>query len=610
MKRIIALALVFGLGIAAYAGPVTPEKALQVASKVFAAQPSTKGAVASDLKIVWDGEFEQTKAATDPAFYVVTRKEGGFVIVAGNDNAQPILGFSFENPFQVEGMPDNVRWWMEQLKAYSRSATVATPEAQERWMRFADTKAPLSGTFEDEFMGSRTVQWNQTNPANYYCPTVTGESGKSVCGCVALALSEVMTWFGEQNAPSGTGTVEEYTQYGGFTIPAHDLGTVYRWAELQTLETANQFYAQNGGYTYADYYGTPENITELGKNLGQLVYDIGTILQVDYGEEGTAGNLSRLSYLAEMMHYNKSALEVNRSSYSQSKWDQMLKEEITLRPVYYTGSDPSAGGHAYVADGYATYNGDLVFHYNLGWGGSGNGYYYSSPQTPNSYSFGNNSAMFDFYPDPSGTSSFLHRMGYLKSGGVSLYNSFDSSHIYLTLSMFLNTGNTATYGTLAVYKVDKNGEKGATPLSEETLGSSEAPLPAGSGWYEYHIGFNRPSNLVLGDKVAVYYKEAGAAEYKPVDYPENGSVIGELPRFPAAFIKTEASYSVGDYFVFALHNHDYHYNESTWTVTDPNGDVSAYTMDDYRVQLTQAGEYKIEVNTPDKEKVVAYIQVK
>ena len=137
MKKVFILTILALASAMAYAGPVSKEKALQVASKVFAAEPATKAAVGSDkLTVVWDGEFEKTKGATDPAFYVVAREKGGFVIVAGNDNVQPVLGFSFENPFKVEGMPDNVRWWMEQIKAYSRSARTSSPEIRQRWGAF------------------------------------------------------------------------------------------------------------------------------------------------------------------------------------------------------------------------------------------------------------------------------------------------------------------------------------------------------------------------------------------------------------------------------------------------------------------------------------------
>ena len=80
--------LIFGGSLSA--APVSSSRALDIAIKIFAAQPATK-AVGGSLRIVWDGEDVATKAAVQPAFYVVARDGGGFVIVAGDDNVRPIL---------------------------------------------------------------------------------------------------------------------------------------------------------------------------------------------------------------------------------------------------------------------------------------------------------------------------------------------------------------------------------------------------------------------------------------------------------------------------------------------------------------------------------------
>ena len=55
------------------------------------------------------------------------------------------------------------------------------------------------------------------------------------------------------------------------------------------------------------------------------------------------------------------------------------------------------GGHAFVCDGY---NASNQFHFNWGWGGSHNGYYYLNDLTPGSYSFTTGqAAVFSIRPD-------------------------------------------------------------------------------------------------------------------------------------------------------------------------------------------------------------------
>ena len=607
MKKVFILTILALASAMAYAGPVSKEKALQVASKVFAAEPATKAAVGSDkLTVVWDGEFEKTKGATDPAFYVVAREKGGFVIVAGNDNVQPVLGFSFENPFKVEGMPDNVRWWMEQIKAYSRSARTSSPEIRQRWGAFEDTKAnlPESG-ISDEYLGSRTVSWDQSEPFNYFAPTVTGQSSQAVTGCVPLAIAQIMTWHWADNASSGSGTVEGYSYSpdtgGSYSIPAHDLGTVYRWSEFKDCST------------WADFYTSYPTMTELGINVAQLIYDIGTILQVEYNNSksgegtGTGGNLSRLANLVTMLKYNKGAYTIDRTSYSSVKFLSMFLAEINQRPVYYSGS-----GHAYIADGHAKYNGDPVIHFNLGWGGYCNGYYYYDNTDTESGNYTGYTALFDFYPDAAGTTEFVQKLGYFydgSKGGLRFdsSSSFASTPVVFRINNLENSGAVATSGSLGVFKINGNDAPDATPLQEEIFNL----LPVGA-YYPNKVIYsyaNYTTGYVLGDKIAIYYKPEGASGYSPIEYEKNGKILGEIPFFPAAFIKTETSYSVGDYFVFQLTNHNYQYDTATWTVTDPSGTSTDYTMDDYHVELSTAGEYKITVSIPGQEKVTAFIKV-
>ena len=604
------------LGCALYAGPVTPEKALQVAQSVFASAPETKAAGESELKIVWDGEFEPaTKAAQDPAFYVISRPEGGFVMVAGNDNVQPVLAFSFDNDFVVEGMPDNVRWWMEELKGYARSAVRPTPEITEAWRAYVETKSVIpGGEVEALFTASLTNLWDQSGPANHFAPTVEGQSKKSVCGCVPLALAEIMAWFGENNVntfPAATIAGYSYNAYNpatqkftqSNTISPHDLSTTHSWAALKSL-------CENSAFRNAS---VEEN--GLGLDLGRLVYDIGTILQVEYnqneGAGGTSGNLGLLNRLTSMMRYNQAAMPKRRENFTSSEWISMLVAEISEHPVFYEGQDTDdKGGHAFVPDGSATMKvgGNKVIHFNFAWGGSCNGYYncLTDVATANGYNFfSGNSALFGFAPDNAGTTTPIQKAEFFfdgTEGGLTL----SENKIYI--ENLINSGSTQFIGDISIFKVNYSG----APVGEKIY---NIPILENENfnvgvWYSLYITNVSPiSAPVLGDKYALFYKETGSSDYKAVDGGSSGNVLAELPVYPFAFIKREASYSKNDYFVFALTNHGYRYGDAVWTVTPPEGEPQNYSQNDHQVQLTQVGVYKISCTTPNKETVVTYIDV-
>ena len=290
MKRIIAfLAASFLLGIfSLHAAPVSESTALDIARKLFAAQPATKSQ-SDAVRLVWNGEDAATKAI-HPAFYVFSRDGGGFVIIAGDDNVQPVLALSDRNAFKVEGMPENVRWWMERMKEYVRAAKSQSAEVRSRWSNLIDTKSAVSQELvSDEFLSSRTNEWSQNEPFNLKAPRVTGQADQSVTGCLPLAMAEILTWFGSPTYGTGTLEAYNYSYYAddntgpwGYTIPGYTLSTEYDWTALKSLSTVTA--CMNAS-------------DEVKDNLSQLIYDCGVMLGAEFNSDihgGTSASDSRV----------------------------------------------------------------------------------------------------------------------------------------------------------------------------------------------------------------------------------------------------------------------------------------------------------------------------
>ena len=72
------------------------------------------------------------------------------------------------------------------------------------------------------------------------------------------------------------------------------------------------------------------------------------------------------------------------------------------------------------------------------------------------------------------------------------------------------------------------------------------------------------------------------------------SFIDELPLIPLAFIRTEDSYKVGDWFDLRLMNHDRIYAGTKWTFTDPDGKAVTIDQSEWEFQLTKKGAWMIE----------------
>lgn len=609
MKRIflILFAVLLTGGMMLQAGPVSADRALEVAKKALP-QPATKAS--GDLKLIWNGENAATKAAGQPAFYVFGRDAGGFVIIAGDDNVQPVLAISETNRFEVEGMPDNLQWWMDNIKNYVRTTAVQTPEARVQWAKFAETKAPtvepddpgLSGK-----VGHKTPEWNQGNSDNHYferqvfnthCPK-DAEDKLTLTGCVATALGELLTTMSglyptaivpyptQPKAPgyevsagsvAAAGPGEEYTF--SFLGPSSSIP----WEQLRTLTG-----------TAAIQQAIDDEKTALLDDLAKLLADLGAMTQAEYGSDGTgASSEYATTMMAKYMGFNKAASFEYAEDYSLRQWKELLKAQLSRHPVFFSGRRTNSG-HAFLLDGYAIYDGaDEMFYVNFGWSGSNNGYY-----IVNQFGDYNQScaAAIDFYPKSE--SSYIYSLQYDDSylPGLSFEDPFSESDWFIITYGVANVGTTDYSGKMQVKLLNKDDVwKADFAIYTDGGWSDEFELPLGHRGYDYLlIKLTGSPTIEFGDKIVIYCTtDAGQSVFAPIKERNDGTVLNSLPIVPAAFIKAKASYNAGEYFPLELKNYDYLFAGTVWTITKEGGSPVVLDQAEREYQFTEAGTYKIE----------------
>lgn len=617
------------------AGPVSVDRALDLAGRVLATDQKTRtGAPA--LQVVWDGEAAESQDV--PALYVVSRESGGFIIIAGDDRVYPVLAISDKGSFKVEGMPDNVRWWMDRMKAYVRSVQVPEDRAVEAWSAKTRASAALPDEGVTDKVERLTPEWDQgnndmgrfgRNVFNTKCPMAG--STLTVTGCVATALGEILTY--ESGQPgitmpaSAHGTVAAYTAISGDYLPnfPYVLGTPYDWEGFRSLTGTTAIReAVNAGKT------------ALLDNVAQLMADLGAICKASYNtnERGGTSASVRLAELAEHLDINKRAYVDYQSNYSDRQWVAKLKAEIDQRPILvsgrsvapvgqYSDGSPAYAGHQFVFDGYGTYGGETVFHVNFGWGGHCSGYYRHICLDTNTELNGRRDysrdldAVFDFYPDAN--SSYAPKIGFISytaDTGVEYYGLYTDQVISagksfrVNLGPVKNTGAGTFSGVVRLIVEDAAGQAKGNPLFSQSY--SIQPY-----YFTWMTCYLTVPSFAFGDRVVAYFSTNDAAtEWEKVEFPNDGTVVGELPLMPATFIQTEPAYAVGDYFEFRLKNNKDRYAGTVWTVTAPDGIKESYEQADREFRLTQAGRYKIEAAVAPKvgssviEHVVAVINVR
>ncbi len=365
---LVALLLVLSLG--AMANPVDKERARQIATTFL----NNNGARSSELSDV-------SAEAGFGNMYVFTT-ESSFVLVAADDRVQPILGYSLNGKFDVEGMPDNMRWWLqgyeEQIQNAIDNHLTANADITTAWNELKNGGGGGGrSTIKIIVSPLLTTPWDQNYPYNYFCPTASGgPGGHTYTGCVATAMAQVMKYWNYPSTGQGEHTYTHPT-YGNQTANFGE--TTYYWDNMPNVinSSSNQ--------TYIDAIAT-------------LMYHCGIAVDMNYGSSGSGASSTLVSpALIDYFRYASCASYVSRDTYQDSQWIDFLKSELDEgRPLYYSGSNTNSG-HAFVCDGYRS---DNYFHFNWGWSGSdgygnNNGYWLIGALNPGSGGSGSGAGTYN-----------------------------------------------------------------------------------------------------------------------------------------------------------------------------------------------------------------------
>lgn len=515
MKRIISIVLALLLAAAAYAGPVSKEKALDYARQFFNLKST------SSLEIVWTG----SGASANAPFYAINNSKGGFIIVSGEEAVNPVLGYSHSGRFAVANMPDNILGWFDSLekdiKEVRKRNISQSEEVAEMWaFRTAKTKAAGEVILE-------TATWGQGSPYNDLCDV---KGGKAVTGCVATAMAIVLRYLGYPE--HGTGTLPSYytsttkEEIKGYSIDDH----FYKWDKMPL-----------------DDNDVKKASDEQKLQIAQLMHDCGVMVNMDY----TTSSSGAFSWnigpaLSKYMGYCSSANDISKSVYSPAEWISMLMSEIDSdMPVLYAATDSrGAGGHQFVIDGY---DAEGRLHVNWGWNGKNNGFYAINLQV-GSYSFSNDqSAVIGLAPDPEHKSSpkfeiELSNVGLsIESGTIKKDTEFSVNFDYIS-----NTTRYEFKGVVAAALLGKD-----DVIKEVISEPEETTIKAATSTGTYYICRGTLPCKIKGDigfhdKVGLVFRSSSDPTWNVVKYDRTPGIIGYISATPYMFLDTKTRYSAGD----------------------------------------------------------------
>ena len=359
-------ALLFGL-TAMQAKPVDQNTAQVAAQKFATAQLTLERAIP-----------ELVYTAPNEAFFVYNLGSNSFVIIAGDDAYRPVIGYSDESRFDASNIPPALQDYLTGItesvgRLRNRGNATATPLVAAEWTSLMEHGRLLSrfGGRDAEYFC--LTNWNQDYPYNCCCPEdPAGSGGHTYVGCLATAMAQLMRFWCFPVKGNGSHCYY-HNDYG--QICADFGNTEYDWENMP--------YVLNNNSSEAEKLAT-----------GTLGFHCGVTIDMGYGPDGSGGASGPIpGVMNTYFNYCDAIVQLRRDDYELETWKTMVREQFDMGwPMYYGGCQ-DGGCHAFVCDGYDDHD---LFHFNLGWGGSSNGWYiideapYTSPAD----------AMFNFVPAP------------------------------------------------------------------------------------------------------------------------------------------------------------------------------------------------------------------
>ena len=363
-RRFLFSCLVTGLAmlsLQAIANNIDANNARNVASNFLKQQAATMKSFNSvsqaDLKLVY--AEKSSVVANAKTYYAFNINGGGFVIISGEDRANPVLGYSDHGSLDFNNLPDNFKALMGSYKEEIEYLQ-AHPEL--------NVTPKLRASNDGGVAPLIKAIWGQEMPYYLQCPMYQGEY--CVVGCIATAMTQVMYfWKYPTTSPSLN---SYYCSEIGQTIPS-------------LPETTFNYNLMLTSYCHWDWDQSAliqDSYTdEQAQAVAKLARYCGQAVRMEYSPEGSGAYTSSQLSAMKKFGFNSNAKDVTRSSwwsnnYTDVQWENMIKAELDARrPILYSANDYSAGGHAFVCDGYDNTG---MFHFNFGWYGTCDGWYTST----------------------------------------------------------------------------------------------------------------------------------------------------------------------------------------------------------------------------------------
>ena len=345
-KNLLTLVVAWLVSCAAFATGIDRQQAVQLARDFMAKNFSEKSAARRAAHKIPLDEVKTGQSLV----YAFNVEGGGYVVVAGDDCAPAILGFSETSTIDPQDIPDGMKYLFAQYQ-----------EEMQFMIQNGMHRAGEIANLGEEIKPLIKAKWGQGPPYNYMCPRYRiddyNSRQSSLVGCVAVAMAQIMYYHKYpaeiKDIPGKyvNGKMKKYVAKPTFS------DMKLEWDKMLPTYGSRR-----------DVGGTQEQQDAVAK----LMRLVGQSITMEYSPRSSgAFDCSSFSSYVNFFNYDATTIKhIQRYDYSYEEWIKTIYQELKAgRPVHYAGRSSSVG-HAFVVDGYSR---EDFFYINWGWYGNEDG---------------------------------------------------------------------------------------------------------------------------------------------------------------------------------------------------------------------------------------------
>lgn len=312
-------------------------------------------------------------------FTVFELQPQGYIVTTSETNLPPIIAYSFTSNFYDEES-GNLLLNMLKTDLSLRLENIPNLPKEVISKRIGSWSKILTGNIEnyryEQWPPEGTTptdgwlleNWTQSAPYNNFCPMDNVTGNRSVAGCPAIAMAQILNYHRSANNVSFDDSDDYYHNYAGRQYWIDDDYLLHDFLSFPEMNTNLD--------TLVYHYLYEEPVTNTDK--ATLVFACGVAANQVYTStvSGTFGiDQAHQAYLK----FNfDGVLLIDETTLDF--YEQIAQNMMDAFPVHFASVTPAGdAGHNFVIDGYNT---NEYYHINFGWGGAYNGWYLLPDEIP------------------------------------------------------------------------------------------------------------------------------------------------------------------------------------------------------------------------------------